>query len=514
MPKDGVGAFKAAETHLLGVSDYVPVEDAKALRVDGGDPLADDANTHAHGLTVADLLEDGKHTHHKMTRDAHTLGMADFADRKTGAGADLAAMEAGKAAEVKSAADHAARLMERNVMMRQLEERQRAKDVEAAHAKAHGESMRAMSHGLLEAVAKHNKEEEARREAAAWELSLALFAKQRREAKMWFDLRPHFEKTTKWQKRHDPARPRFDPSTGVALNRAARALLASLTAQTTAAAGAAAADGAAGAGAGAGAGGAGESAAGGGAEGARGDAAGGVAAEGEAAAAVGGGADGDAAASAGAGFDDSHLHAAAEAAAAAASGEVKAAARAALARQKELDSYVPPPPPEPRYDPQTGVGLNQLAYEEVEELERLISRAGFAPFGEEQEGAMGGGSAAGWLAWRRRQAIVDDASELRNQRSEIAEAARLAAAGPPTFVNFLGRTIVGEEPNPALAVYDKVTDVPLNRPARKERQLFIEWGRRRAPPDPRYDPKTGVPLNKQAREEFARKNDGREWILA
>ena len=74
-------------------------------------------------------------------------------------------------------------------------------DAEAAHAKAHGDSMRAMSHGLLEAVAKHNREEEARREAAAWELSLALFAKQRREAKMWFDLRPHFEKTTKWQKR-------------------------------------------------------------------------------------------------------------------------------------------------------------------------------------------------------------------------------------------------------------------------------------------------------------------------
>ena len=510
MPKDGVGAFKAAETHLLGVSDYVPVEDAQALRVDGGgDPLADDANTHAHGLAVADLLEDGKHTHHKMTRDAHALGMADFADRKTGAGADLAAMEAGKAAEVKSAADHAARLLERNVMLRQLEERQRVKDAEAAHAKAHGESMRAMSHGLLEAVAKHNREEEARREAAAWELSLALFAKQRREAKMWFDLRPHFEKTTKWQKSRDPAVPRFDPSTGVPLNRAARALLASLTAQTTAAAEAAAADG--GGGAAAAAGGAGESAAAGEAEGGRGDAAGGVEAEGEAAA--GGGADG-AAASAGAGFDDSHLDAAAEAAAAAASGEVKAAARAALARQKELDNYVPPPPPTPRYDPLTGLGLNPLAHEEVEELERLVSRAGFAPFGEEQEGAMGGGSAGGWLAWRRRQAIVDGTNELRRQRAEVAEAARLAAAGPPTFVNFLGRTVVGEEPNPALAVYDKVTDVPLNRPARKERQLFIEWGRRRAPPDPRYDPKTGVPLNKQAREEFARKNDGREWILA
>ena len=483
---------------------------------DGLDPIT--AEKYAtHNLALSDLLEDNEHhpTHHGMTRDAHHLGLADFASARTGAGGDLAEMERTKAAEVKGKADHAARMLERGATLRRLEERREQQAAREAHAKAHADSLRAMSHGLLEVVAQHNKEEEARREAAAWEVSLALFAKQRREAKMWFNLRPYFDErsgTDRWHRsaRGDPKVPRFDPATGVPLNRTARALLASLSAPPPTAE----------------------------KEGT----------ENEGAEAEGGGAQAAAAAAASSkvdlGFDDSKLEAAAAAAAAAAGVEARAAARAALARQRELDTYVPPPPPTPRYDPRTGVALNALATAESKRIEELVELAGFEPFGEEQQAAVGGMhmidgvsdgsgngddkeeameeesmrvvSAAGWRARARRREILDATVALARTRAEAAEAARIAADPTTgTYVNFLGRRIRGVEPDPNIAVYDKVTNVPLNRPARKERALFIEWGRRRAPPDPRYDPKTGVPLNKEAREELARKDpEGRQWILA
>eukprot|EP00937_MAST-01D_sp_MAST-1D-sp2_P002113 g2113.t1 len=53
----------------------------------------------------------------------------------------------------------------------------------------------------------------------------ALLRKQRDEAKLWFDLRPRFEEQDKWHAANDPAVPRVDARTGLALNRAARAAI-------------------------------------------------------------------------------------------------------------------------------------------------------------------------------------------------------------------------------------------------------------------------------------------------